>query len=256
VSSVTIVLNRYLIAFITFGISVHSALAQDAQISTQTQTAIEAGTTQNTNQSLANTWKLTGEEWKQYTSLMKGPRGVWSPGLDPLTVLGIHADSQEQRRHMAELFVMREYERVEQELAFQREVSAAWERLYPGPLMVSAPTPPSVNNDDSLIFGDRLMIFVNAECTNCNNVLPIAIAKMQTSSLAMDLYVVNAPDDIHIRKLAAANHIPIDLVKSRRITLNHDAGYLQTLAQASPNLPAIFHKRGEIIEPLTQRSLE
>lgn len=215
------------------------------------------GTTQSTDQSLANTWKLTEEEWKQYTALMKGPRGVWSPGLDPLTVLGIHADSQEQRRHLAKLFVMREYERVEQELAFQREVSAAWERLFPGPLMVSTPTSPAVPKDDGLIFGDRLVIFVSAECAKCSDVLPIAIAKIQaTASLDLDLYVVNAPDDVHIRKLVATNHIPIDLVKSGRITLNHDAGYLQSLAQASPSLPAIFHKRGDIIEPLAHLSTE
>ncbi|STE82362.1 integrating conjugative element protein, PFL_4693 family [Escherichia coli] len=60
-----------------------------------------------------------------------------SPGLDPLTVLGIEARTDAERRQLAEKWVKAEYERTEKELAFQREVNAAWKRLYPGVMPVS-----------------------------------------------------------------------------------------------------------------------
>ncbi len=64
---------------------------------------------------------------------MEGPRGIQSPGLDPLTVLGIEARTDAERRVLAlKKWVKAEYERTEKELAFQREVNAARKRLYPG----------------------------------------------------------------------------------------------------------------------------
>src|SRR5690606_24223922 len=37
----------------------------------------------------ARDWGLETEEWTRYLDLMQGPLGVYSPGLDPLTALGI-----------------------------------------------------------------------------------------------------------------------------------------------------------------------
>ncbi|MGH8490233.1 MAG: hypothetical protein ACREXS_15530, partial [Gammaproteobacteria bacterium] len=34
-------------------------------------------------------WGLTGEDWQRYERLMTGPRGIWSPHLDPVTALGV-----------------------------------------------------------------------------------------------------------------------------------------------------------------------
>ncbi len=84
----------------------------------------------NTRKS-AQTWGLTDEEWQRYQALMNGRRGVFSPDLDPITALGIEARTAEERRRFAELSVQQDFKRVEAELAFQREVDAAWKRLYP-----------------------------------------------------------------------------------------------------------------------------
>ena len=72
---------------------------------------------------------------------MRGRRGVWTPGADPLLVLGAHARTEAERRRFAEAFVRAEHERVEGELAFERAVQAAWARLFPGELRLEGPVP-------------------------------------------------------------------------------------------------------------------
>ncbi len=92
---------------------------------------IEAGkSAESQTQSLqyeAQEWGLSTEEYARFEALMKGRRGIQSPGLDPLTTLGIEARSDEERRRLAEKWVQQEFAGAEKELAFQREVDAASE---------------------------------------------------------------------------------------------------------------------------------
>ncbi|MHA5819499.1 TIGR03759 family integrating conjugative element protein, partial [Pseudomonas aeruginosa] len=81
---------------------------------------------------LAQEWGLNQQEWTRYQTLMQGPRGVYSPGIDPLTALGIEARSAEERRRYADLQVQAERRRVEKELAYQRAYDEAFARAYPG----------------------------------------------------------------------------------------------------------------------------
>lgn len=71
---------------------------------------------------------------------MAGRRGQWSPGLDPITALGVSTDSAAERRRFAELFVKAEFERTRKELAFQVAVDDAWQRLYTHRRRASRPT--------------------------------------------------------------------------------------------------------------------
>ncbi|HDI9609664.1 TPA: TIGR03759 family integrating conjugative element protein, partial [Escherichia coli] len=107
-------------------------------------------------QQQAGQWGVSEEDYRRYQSLMSGPRGIQSPGLDPLTVLGIEARTPAERRVWAEKWVRAEYERTEKELAFQQEVNAAWKRLYPGMLPVSMGKTGALTGDT----GGRLALFV------------------------------------------------------------------------------------------------
>ncbi|VTR37433.1 integrating conjugative element protein, PFL_4693 family [Serratia fonticola] len=104
-----------------------SQLGNTASVSTTLQ-ALE----EEQSKKSAQEWGLTTEEWQRYQQLSKGRRGILSPGLDPITTLGIEARTEEERRHYADLSVKQDFQRVEAELAFQREVNAAWVRVYPG----------------------------------------------------------------------------------------------------------------------------
>ncbi|MEG1211216.1 MAG: hypothetical protein RSE29_08870 [Leclercia sp.] len=46
----------------------------------------------------AQRWGLTQEEWTRYQQLMKSERGIWSPGIDPLTALGVEANNAGERK--------------------------------------------------------------------------------------------------------------------------------------------------------------
>ncbi|HDN4850030.1 TPA: TIGR03759 family integrating conjugative element protein [Salmonella enterica subsp. enterica serovar Bovismorbificans] len=163
-------------------------------------------------------WGLSDTQWQQYRDVMKGPRGVQSPGIDPVMALGLEAESAAERRHMAELWVKQEYQRVEKELAFQREVDAAWKRLYPGILPVNMGNAAGVAQDTQ----SRLALFVRREnCPQCDARLNAIIA----DNRPVDIYLVDSGgSDVVIRQWALAHHIPVDKVRSRRITLNHDNG--------------------------------
>lgn len=164
-------------------------------------------------------WTLSETEWQRYESLMEGKRGIQSPGLDPLTALGIEARSATERRELAEKYVRQEYQRTENELAFQREVDAAWKRLYPGILPIGA-----IAGESSGVMNDhhgRLAVFVKPDCNACD----ARIAALLASKRPFDIYLVGSEgrDDI-VRAWARQHKIPVDRIKTRDITLNHDGG--------------------------------
>lgn len=76
------------------------------------QTRIEEQAITHTQaQAQAQQWGLTDSEWQHYQQLRQGERGIWSPGLDPLTTLGVEANSDAERQRYAELLVRKEHQR-------------------------------------------------------------------------------------------------------------------------------------------------
>ncbi|PHM46687.1 TIGR03759 family integrating conjugative element protein [Xenorhabdus miraniensis] len=163
----------------------------------------------------AEQWQLSADEYQRYQHLMNGPRGIQSPGLDPLTTLGIEAQSDTERRHYAEQWVKSEFARTEKELRFQREVDAAWQRLFPDVL--------PVNMEKSRETSGRLALFVRAkDCPSCETRLADVLAAKQP----VDIYLMDSQgNDDTLRQWAKAHRIPVEQVRNRQITLNHDAGY-------------------------------
>ncbi|CDG22263.1 putative exported protein [Xenorhabdus poinarii G6] len=163
----------------------------------------------------AEQWGLRADEYQRYQQLLKGPRGIQSPGLDPLTTLGIEAESEAERRRYAEQWVKAEFARTEKELRFQREVDAAWQRLFPSVL--------PVNMEKSGEAKGRLALFVKInDCPPCDARLAEVLALMQP----IDIYLVDSKgNDDTLRQWAKKHRIPVERVRNRHITLNHDAGY-------------------------------
>ncbi|EBG5295282.1 TIGR03759 family integrating conjugative element protein [Salmonella enterica subsp. enterica] len=188
-------------------------LEQQIEDSESIETKLERLQTRRTARELAQEWGLTTEEWQRYETLKKGRRGVLSPGLDPLTMLGIEARNDEERRHFAELTVKQEFQRVEAELAFQREVNSAWTRVYPGVL--------PVQDLRSEVSNARQALFVKDNCPACERKL----AQLMKSNQPLDIYLVGSGGkDEAVRNWAKKHNIPAEKVKSRQVTLNHDSG--------------------------------
>ncbi|APG19860.1 conjugal transfer protein [Kosakonia radicincitans] len=169
------------------------------------------------SQQQAQQWGLSDSDWSRYQTLMKGERGIMSPGLDPLTALGVETDNSAERRRLAELWVRHEYQRSEKELAFQREINAAWLRLYPETLAVNMGSNAAGIAHDTQ---GRLALFVKDNCSRCDARLAAVLA----DDRPVDIYLVGGNSDEAIRTWAIRHNIPVEKVRNRQITLNHDGG--------------------------------
>jgi integrating conjugative element protein (TIGR03759 family) len=174
----------------------------------------------------AQEWGLTSKEYERYQEVMQGPRGVYSPGLDPLTALGIEARSDSERRRFAELQVQAERQRVDRELAYQRAYDEAFKRLFPGIKAFEISAAPTTQGGSSvsgpaLEGNGRMALFVKDDCLPCID----QVKRLQASQTPFDLYFVGSQnDDERIRRWAILAGIDPSSVKSRLITLNHDQG--------------------------------
>ncbi|MHB0818477.1 TIGR03759 family integrating conjugative element protein [Stutzerimonas stutzeri] len=192
----------------------------------------------------AKAWGLTESDWQRYEEIMSGPRGIWSPGLDPLTSLGVSAETESERRRYAELLVEIEKQRTEKELAFDREYQAAWARLYPDLLPIMSPGDQPKTSSTAAYDASRLLVFVStsSKCKTCNE----TVTKLINKGASFDLFVLGtAKDDLAIRRWAQEAAVPPEHVRSRRITLNHDNGQWMDLGGLTGTLPAVFKRSGD-----------
>lgn len=209
------------------------ALASTARPSREQATAIERSDEQQ-----ARAWGLSNDEWTRYRELMRGPLGIYSPNLDPLTALGIEARSAEEQRRFAELQVQTEARRVEKLLAYQRAYDAAFQRLNPGMPRVVLPDAGAASSPSIPAAGERIAVFVKAACAACDH----AVQGLQAAGVGFDLYLVGSHnDDALIRTWARRNGIDPAKVSNRTITLNHDAGRWLLLGLPG-DLPAVVRK--------------
>nr|WP_262121586.1 TIGR03759 family integrating conjugative element protein [Serratia ficaria] len=201
----------------------------------------QATSASNSEEQNARDWGLRQEEWTRYREVMRGPLGIFSPNLDPLTVLGIEARSDEERRRYAELQVQVEARRVEKTLAYQRAYDAAWQRLHPGMQRVNLPEAKQASNAAGVPSdASRVAVFIKDGCAPCGQL----IQQLQTSGDEFDLYMVGSrQDDARIRDWAKRAKINPARVRSGSITLNHDSGRWLSLGLQG-DLPAVVRQVG------------
>lgn len=203
--------------------------AQPTQV--QTSQHIASGLQQLTTEQQATVWEVTPEEWQRYLALKQQARGIWSPGLDPLTTLGVEAETDRERQRFAELLVKKEFQRLEKELAFQRAYDAAWQRLYP------ELTPVKTTSASTA----RVSLFVKENCPSCDNLLRTLMAQKRP----LDIWLVNSEgDDNRVRLWATEHGIDAKRVQKHNITLNHDAGRWKLLGQSK--IPVALERKGEL----------
>ena len=194
-----------------------ASTAQTPAVNSRVAPLQESTSSSLSTQQQAQQWGLSDRDWSRYQTLMKGERGIMSPGLDPLTALGVETDNSAERRRLAELWVRHEYQRTEKELAFQRDVNAAWLRLYPETLAVNMGANAAGIAHDTQ---GRLALFLKENCSRCDARLAAVLA----DNRPVDLYLVGIDSDDGLRAWAVKHNIPVEKVRSRQITLNHDNG--------------------------------
>ena len=217
-----------------------SLLAMGAAMSTPVTTQSRNQNTQvaplgRSHSEQAASWGLTGQEWTRFEQIQAGPRGFWSPNLDPLTALGVEAQTDQERQRYAELQVALEAKRAERELAYQNAYTAAWAKLFPGLLPIQGMASPSPASSAVM---PRQALFVEDHCPACT----AEAQRLQNSDTAFDIYLVGSKgEDERVRSWARQAGIDPVKVQRRQITLNHDRGRWFSLGAPGP-MPATFQQ--------------
>jgi len=206
----------------------------------------------------ALSWNLSETEWLRYRQLMDGVRGSISPEtISPLEVLGIHARDAAERQKYAERWAQIMHEDAERILAFQHAYDAAIRRLYPNERLIDpARLPEPVEQTGSLEPGDRVLFFTRADCPACDALLQRLLQRLDAVA-GIDIYLTgpSGGDDRAVRTWAQQHAIQPDWVRSRKVTLNHDAGALEQLTAGKGEAPALMRRRGEDVSPLRASDL-
>lgn len=209
-------------------------------------------------------WGLSESEWTRYLGLMRGIRGSMSPAtLSPIEALGIHAETEAERREYAKRFARIMKEDAERVLAFQHAYDSAWQELYPGVPVVDASllslqAQSQVPADPALAAGDRLMFFTRLkECAECERYLPVVRRAAEKQGIQLDLYFVDATSDDDIRHWAAryAGQFNKQMGKAGRITFNHHRGELERAAGPTATVPKIVRVRGKALTAIELHQL-
>lgn len=203
---------------------------------TPIQTTRSVITPQLDADSAAHLWGLTLEDWREYQAIMAGKRGTWSPGLDPITALGVHADTQAKRERLAQLYVRQAFQRTQDELAFQRAVNRAWQTLYPGQKPLQVAHRPLLKKGTYR----RYALIVEEDCMACEEMLAYHLQSSRSSGAGLDIYLADSEaDDTRLRAWAQSHHIPAAAVEAGQITLNHG-----TAVAGQGPLPVRFAQTG------------
>ena len=224
----------------------------------QGDSSIEANTLSATDLAHARVWDLSEVEWRRYKQLMQGIRGSISPStISPIEVLGIHARDEAERQRYAEAWARAMREDVDRILAFQRAYDAAGKRLYPNePLIDIDRLPGKTEETNAFQSTDRLLFFARADCPACDMLMNKLLKRIDQVS-GIDIYLTDAEpgDDAAVRAWASTHQIDPEWVRSRRITLNHDGGALDSLTSGQGEVPYILRRRGEDLSQLRASDL-
>lgn len=198
----------------------------------------------------AKVWELTIDEEKRYVLLMQNRSKIYYQRLrlTPLDILGINARNEAERNHFAELAATQEAQKVSKNIAWNNAFYKAYNKLFANVPVVGdfdpSPYSPYAHNPIQLNQGDILYLFVKPGDAVKTLLMMLIEAIENTHETALHLMVLES-EDVSIQLWANKHQIPLTLVNSGRITLNHgDLNYqsLKSNKKASPLL--VLSKNG------------
>lgn len=259
-------MGRLISRMITLALVAGMPLAHASE-TTVSQTELKSAELKTTDIERAKMSGLAMEEWQRYQTLMRGPRGIWSPNMDPIWVLGMHARTDEERRRYSEMAVKQERARVEGEIAFTRTYAETWSKLYGDEGLIDTEyfdklqaqnkkkeglrkTSTSTKKSTSrAAYGERVMLFVNLRnCAECEKTADRALARQGAASAPLDIYFVDTDpnkDTDAIQAWARHHGVTLDAVRTRRVTLNHVGLLLAQFGKSPDRLPLIMRRTGQ-----------
>lgn len=191
--------------------------------------------------SQARQWMLSEEDWSKYKKIMAGPRGIWSPGLDPITALGVMETDPAERRRYAEIWMRMEAKRAELELAFEVERMSASQQVLGNRPVVDNDKWVQQWNADQNRRTHEVMLFVDPDCVDsCSRLFEEVLASTGTGEeTRLNVYFPGGTSAEEIGGWAKTVGIDPDIVKARKVTLNFDRGEYARYDISQSELPEV-----------------
>ncbi len=188
-------------------------------------------------------WSLSSKEWTRYKQLMQGVRGSVSPAnVSPIEVLGVHAQTDQERRKYAKIWAKMMHEDLDKIIAFQTAYDEANVQLYPGQTVFPAV---AETKPEKFKAGDRVLAFIKIkDCPGCLQTIQRLMREVPIKKLSLDIYFIDThtkKDNSLIRQWAKDQKIDKERLKKREITLNHDNGNLYKITKnLASEVPLVF----------------
>lgn len=187
-------------------------------------------------------WGLLASDWDKYLEILDTPRASFSPDMTPIQALGLSTTGTEQARYAMIAAKLRE-EFAYSDLVWQKAVITArnsdeW-RLFHSTLYADYGDA-GTGNTSWVDHPTEVYLFVDYDCiTACLGFLSKAGNRTHA---ATHFFVGGAETDNDLRLWAAQLEVPIGLVASGAITLNHHKKELASLGFALKELPVAIGK--------------
>ena len=171
---------------------------------------------------LAKEFRLSEDDMKKYKLIMIGKRGIWSPGLDPLSALGVEEKDPIQRDRYAKLWLEIEGEKIGLQFEFERAVANKRKDVFGE--MLPFNTQPAVekwlkkrNRPNA-----NIDVYVDANClVDCQKRIRDVQRTRGRGRLNFWFVGTVIPTDTEIVKWAEFHEIDAEQVQQRVITLNN-----------------------------------
>ena len=210
----------------------------------------------------AKRWGLDLQEWKRYLEIKKGPRGFWSPNLDPIALLALEARDDQERRYYAKKYAIMQDKRIQDELTTDRYRREWVMEMYADGSAVDTSllrqedlfghksTKPKLsfaNPSNAITVGDRFLFFVDISITTQDLLNRLMNKLDDLFGVTLDIYVMGAKSDNDIHQWAKKSGVRADLVNSKLITLNYDNGALKKLSSDVAKAQLFLERDGKLL---------
>ena len=192
-------------------------------------------------------WNISTDDWVLYEQIMLGKGKYLWKDLDPITVLGLNARSDSERKRYAEKLAKLEFSNAQKVILLDRAYNKAFHELY-GKLPVVDPSKLNIGRAKASLlsvpkasvkgeFGDRYIAFVNTQCSACNSMVKQVLGLLQLG-VSLDIHFKNDSRQA-ITRWATKQGISPESVEVGTITLNPDSALIKQFGQ--PAEPSLYY---------------
>jgi len=201
----------------------------------ESKTAITHTKVSDNTKKIAAMFHLKPTEWKRYQFLKKGPAGLKNDKMNPVMMLGMYAESEDEKKHYAELYAQLNVEYIERYREWQNAYLETFHSNFPdadvidmeGMYMPGKAASKTSLKTYSPKINDSVVLFIKPDCVPCERVYKKLLKMIPHIKLHIHF---NTNDEKQIIKWANKHKVPQDFVSNKQLTLNKAGSLLKEWA--------------------------